>query len=57
MVRAGEEANAAHMSAVVHGDGLTVLQWRRSKGAAMRDPQDGVYCKKTCRDHTAGADW
>lgn len=40
MVRAGEQEDAAHMSAVVHGDGLTVLQWRRAKGASMRDPHD-----------------
>src|SRR5580765_8387990 len=29
MIRASEQEDAAHMSAVVHGDGLTVLQWRR----------------------------
>lgn len=46
MVRAGEQEDAAHMSAVVHGDGLTVLQWRRSKGAAMRDPQDELFAVK-----------
>jgi TolB protein len=50
MVRAGDEADAAHMSAVVHGDGLTVLQWRRSKGAAMRDPQDELF---TVKKHAA----
>lgn len=46
MVRAGEQEDAAHMSAVVHGDGLTVLQWRRSKGAPMRDPRDQLLAKK-----------
>jgi TolB protein len=40
MIRAGEQEEAAHVSAVVHGDGLTVLQWRRLRGAYMRDPQD-----------------
>ena len=40
MVRAGEQDDAAHVSAVVHGDGLTLLQWRRLRGAYMRDPQD-----------------
>ena len=42
MVRASEQEDAAHMSAVVHGDGLTVLQWRRLRGAYMRDPQDAI---------------
>lgn len=46
MVRAGEQEDAAHMSAVVHGDGLTVLQWRRLRGAYMRDPQDEIFAVK-----------
>ena len=29
--------------AVSHGDGLTVMQWRVAKGAAMRDPQDEIF--------------
>jgi TolB protein len=43
MVRASEQEDAAHMSAVVHGDGLTVLQWRRLRGAQMRDPEDELF--------------
>lgn len=43
MVRESMVDNASHLSAVVHGDGLTVLQWRVSKGAAMRDPQDEIF--------------
>ena len=46
MVRASEQEDAAHMSAVVHGDGLTVLQWRRLRGAYMRDPQDEIFAIK-----------
>ena len=46
MVRASEQEDAAHMSAVVHGDGLTVLQWRRPRGAYMRDPQDEIFAIK-----------
>lgn len=46
MVRASEEANAAHCSAVLHGDGLTVLQWRELKGAFMRDPEDELFAPK-----------
>ena len=30
------------MSAVVHGDGLTVLQWRVKPGMNMRDPEDEI---------------
>lgn len=47
MVRAGEQDDAAHMSAAVHADGLTVLQWRRLRGAYMRDPQDELFSAKT----------
>src|ERR1044072_8468289 len=32
MVRTGTDAEAMHMSAVSHGDGLTVLQWRPLRG-------------------------
>ena len=46
MIRAGETEEAAHMTATVHGDGLTTLQWRRMKGAFMRDPQDQIFTKK-----------
>lgn len=43
MVREALEDSASHISAVDHGDGLTVLQWRVSKGAAMRDPEDEIF--------------
>ena len=33
MVRSSLESNAAHVNAVVHGDGLTSLQFRRQAGA------------------------
>ncbi len=46
MVRASEQEDAAHMSAVLHGDGLTVLQWRRLRGAYMRDPEDEIFSIK-----------
>jgi len=46
MVRESKEDNAAHVSAVAHGDGLTVLQWRRLRGALMRDPQDEIFSSK-----------
>ncbi|NQU86488.1 MAG: TolB family protein [Mariniphaga sp.] len=47
MVRASEDENAAHMTAVLHGDGLTVLQWRELRGAFMRDPQDEIFSTKS----------
>ncbi len=46
MIRASEQDDAAQISAVIHGDGLTVLQWRRLRGAYMRDPQDEIFTVK-----------
>jgi TolB protein len=46
MVRESLDDNASHISAVVHGDGLTVMQWRLLKGAFMRDPQDEIFAPK-----------
>jgi TolB protein len=48
MIRESADEAAASSNAVVHGDGLTVLQWRPLRGAYMRDPQDEIfYAKKT----------
>ena len=46
MVRAGEGEEAAHMSATVHGDGMIALQWRKMRGAYMRDPLDEIFTRK-----------
>ncbi|HMG89673.1 MAG TPA: hypothetical protein VK589_06425 [Chryseolinea sp.] len=46
MVRGSKDDNAMHVSAVAHGDGLTVLQWRRLRGAFMRDPEDEAFSPK-----------
>jgi TolB protein len=46
MIRESEDENAAHISATLHGDGLTVLQWRELKGAFMRDPEDEIFAPK-----------
>jgi TolB protein len=43
MVRATTEDKSPHITATLHGDGLTVLQWRGEFGAAMRDPQDELF--------------
>jgi len=50
MVRAGEGDDAAHMTATVHGDGMIALQWRRMRGAHMRDPQDEIFTKKSATE-------
>jgi TolB protein len=46
MVRASKDDNSVHYSAVLHGDGLTMLQWRPLRGALMRDPEDQVSAPK-----------
>ena len=46
MIRESLDDNASHISAVAHGDGLTVLQWRVLRGAFMRDPQDEIFAPK-----------
>ncbi|NND07902.1 MAG: TolB family protein [Saprospiraceae bacterium] len=46
MVRASKDEQAAHISATLHGDGLTVLQWRALRGAYMRDPEDELFSPK-----------
>jgi TolB protein len=50
MIRASATEDAAHMTATVHGDGLTALQWRTMRGAYMRDPQDEIFTKKTATE-------
>ncbi len=45
MIRMSESDKAAHVSAVIHGDGLTLLQWRRNEGETMRDPEDQILAK------------
>lgn len=43
MIRESLAADAAHAAATIHGDSLTVLQWRTKKAAEMRDPQDELF--------------
>ncbi len=47
MIRESLDDNSAHISATLHGDGLTVLQWRGLRGAYMRDPQDEIFAPKS----------
>lgn len=46
MIRESLDEEASHISAVVHGDGLSLLQWRSLRGAYMRDPEDQVFSPK-----------
>ena len=46
MIRESLDENAPHISATLHGDGLTVLQWRPLKGSHMRDPEDQIFAPK-----------
>lgn len=41
-VRSSLDSNSAHASAVVHGDGLTSLQFRRTKGADTEEQKSQV---------------
>ena len=42
IVRAGQDADAPYVHAVVHGDGLTSLQFRRTKGGATEEKQSAI---------------
>ncbi len=46
MIRESLRDDAATYLACVHGDGLTVLQWRPLRGAYMRDPEDEIFFPK-----------
>ena len=43
MIRSSLADTGIHISAVLHGDGLTVMQWRTAPGADMRDPEDQLF--------------
>lgn len=45
MLRTSANEDAVHISAVLHGDGLTLLQWRDFRGAEMKDPEDQIQAK------------
>ena len=45
MLRASADDDSPHISAVLHGDGLTVMQWRDFKGAQMKDPEDEIFAR------------
>jgi TolB protein len=43
MIRESTNESAIHISAVEHGDGLTVLQWRSVQGENMKDPEGEIF--------------
>jgi len=45
MLRTTTDDNSLHISAVLHGDGLTLMQWRDYDGAEMKDPEDEIFAK------------
>src|SRR5690606_8649965 len=47
MIRESDDEKAASINATLHGDGLTVLQWRELRGAYMRDPEDEIFSPKS----------
>ena len=43
MIRQSTNDKSIHISAVEHGDGLTVLQWRSLTGENMKDPEGEIF--------------
>jgi len=43
MLRQSTDEKSIHISAVSHGDGLTVMQWRSVTGENMKDPEGEIF--------------
>jgi TolB protein len=43
MLRGSTDEGSLQISGVLHGDGLTVMQWRNFNGAEMKDPEDEIF--------------
>ncbi|MGZ3777697.1 MAG: hypothetical protein ACXVIY_11990 [Mucilaginibacter sp.] len=43
MIRQSIDDKSIHVSAVDHGDGLTVMQWRSLTGENMKDPEGEIF--------------
>jgi TolB protein len=50
MLRSSTDEDSRHISATLHGDGLTVMQWRDLKGAEMKDPENEIFAKGSAYD-------
>jgi len=57
IVRSSLEAGSPHASAVVHGDGLTSLQFRGTKGAATEEVRSAVKVPDMIQLERKGADY
>ena len=57
MARASLEADAAHVAAVVHGDGLLALQYRRARGAYTEEVRADLTGADVVRLERRGATW
>ncbi|AVR45138.1 hypothetical protein C7S20_07560 [Christiangramia fulva] len=47
MIRQSSAKDAAHVTAALHGNGLTSLQWREKKADSMKNPQTEITAPKT----------
>ena len=56
MVRPSQDADAPYVDGVVHGDGLTSLQFRRSKGAITEQVESVGQGRRRHPDRAQGAD-
>jgi len=45
MLRSSTDEDSPHISAVLHGDGLTVMQWRNFAGDEMKDPENEMFAE------------
>jgi hypothetical protein len=43
MLRESTDEKSIHVSAVQHGDGLAVIQWRVNTGEEMKDPEGEIF--------------
>lgn len=47
MIRKSDDVDAAHASAVIHGDGLTAMQWRNVQAENMNEENNEIKSPKT----------
>ncbi len=45
MLRSSTDEDSPHISSVLHGDGLTVMQWRDYAGGEMKDPENEIFAE------------
>ncbi len=45
MLRSSTSEDSPHISATLHGDGLTLLQWRDNRGASMKNLENQIFAR------------